>query len=166
MEQQRLKEMLDYNEESGLFVWRRRPRTCRVQVGDVAGYINSKGYVYIGLDGKGHLGQRLAWLYVHGVLPALEVDHINGIRSDNSLRNLRLTTHAENQQNRRVPSKSSKTGYLGVEFDMKKKSRPWIARIRVDGRSLRLGTFDSAEEASHAYIAAKQKLHSFSTLTT
>lgn len=84
-----------------------------------------------------------------------EIDHINGIRSDDRIENLRDVSKSQNQQNRRNPQANSETGLLGVS----KSGDKFMARIKVDGRHLYLGTYESAGDASDAYIAAKCKFH-------
>lgn len=139
--------------------WRVRP-TNRVYVGQVTGWDGGDGYRKIRIDGHQFLAHRLAWVYVYGVWPA-EIDHVNGNRSDNRIANLRSVSHRDNQQNMRLPRSNNSSGYLGVHFDRGR----WVAQIRSEGMRHRLGRFDTAEEASDAYLAAKRRLHPFSTIT-
>ena len=84
----RLRTLLDYSPETGLFTWKTRP-SCRVRVGDVAGQINGDGYRRVRIGGKDFFANRLAILWVEGRHPAGQVRHINGNRSDNRWENLR-----------------------------------------------------------------------------
>ena len=88
--QARLKKLLSYNTDTGEFRWRVTRRGA-ARAGSVAGCVRHDGYVRIAIDGKRYLAHRLAWLYVHGELVP-ELDHANGVRSDNRLDNLRPAT--------------------------------------------------------------------------
>ena len=158
---ERLREVLDYDPATGVFTWKARTSPfSRVNVGDVAGGLKTKGYIRIKLDGRELLAHRLAWLYVNGEWPADQIDHISGIRTDNRIVNLRLATNAENQHNQRKPQADNTTGFLGVSPEYGK----FKARIVVDGKNKHLGMFHTPEEAHAAYVDAKRKLHKFGTL--
>ena len=152
---ERLREVLDYNAETGVFVWKVRTSN-RVHIGMTAKRSHPGGYLQTRIDGKSYLNHRLAWLYTYGVWPHGDIDHINGRRSDNRLGNLRDVVrriNSQNQRRARVDNKSS--GLLGVS---RNKNR-WKARLVIDGEELHVGTFDSPEEAHAAYIEAKRRLH-------
>lgn len=156
---ERLREVLDYDPATGLFT--RKVRTARnVQVGDVAGSLNGKGYICIRVDGRSHKAHRLAWLYVHGVWPQSGIDHINGIKDDNHIINLREATHSDNQQNLRKPHADNKIGLLGVSRSQGK----FKAQIKVYGKVRTIGRFHTPEAAHAAYLKAKRQLHPFGTL--
>jgi hypothetical protein len=89
-----------------------------------------------------------------GVWPKFWIDHINGERTDNRWLNLRESTRSENQQNRGV-NKNNKAGVKGVS----RHGNSWRAVISANGRTIRLGTFTSIEEAEIAYKDASNKLH-------
>jgi hypothetical protein len=95
--QERLLTFLSYDKETGLFTWRKSKG--RAAAGDIAGNLNNYGYIEVGLDNVSYTLHRLAWLAVYGVWPNGVVDHINGVRSDNRIANLRTVTTAENQRN-------------------------------------------------------------------
>lgn len=159
---ERLKDLLDYDPETGLFRWRRyRARGARA--GDVAGSL-CEGYVNIQIDGVTYRGHRLAWLYVTGRAAENEIDHINGDRADNRLANLRTATRAENRQNLHGPYKSGASGVLGVTRRRNGRRKPWVAQIQEGKAKRHLGYFASVEEASAAYIAAKREIHPYGTL--
>jgi len=160
--QERLKELLDYDPATGRFT--RKVRTSnRINVGDEAGTIHDKhGYIAISVDDVIYLAHHLAWLYVHGYLPDA-LDHKNREPSDNRIDNLRECDQAKNMQNISLRS-DNKTGFAGVDFH--KNSGKFRSRIKVDGKTKCLGHFDTAEKASEAYLAAKAKLHEFSTEVT
>ena len=103
-----------YDRDTGIFTRRTGLGGC--PVGSVAGRLTNNGYITISVCGKIHLAHRLVFLYETGALPVGEVDHINGVRTDNRWINLRDVSHGENCKNiaRRV---SNKTGVIGVCFD-------------------------------------------------
>jgi len=160
--QERLKELLEYDPETGLFYRKTRP-VNHVHIGDIAGNINkTKGYVVIGIDKKWYKGHRLAFLYMTGSWPEDQVDHINGIRHDNRWSNLRECNHSQNMQNQRVAHNGTKSGLLGVFWNETHKI--WEASIQLDGKSKYLGRFYCKFEAHKAYINHKIKIHKFSVL--
>jgi len=151
--QAQLKERLHYDPETGLFTWLIAPSKS-VKIGSIAGSKNNQGYIAIGINNKLYSGHRLAWLYVHGRLPDSQIDHINRIRSDNRICNLREVTRQQNQFNR-IAQKNNQTGYMGVTMCGKK----YRALIMVDSKLIHIGLFDTAEKASQAYLSAKSELH-------
>lgn len=159
LDRERLLHLLAYEPDTGLFRWR-LSRACRGSAGQVAGSTNRAGYVEISVDERKYLAHRLAWLFVHGEHPSLELDHLNGIRNDNRIANLRLATRTVNNQNRTRPQATNRLGFLGVSPDRAR----FRAQIQVAGKKLHVGTFDTPEEAHSAYVAAKRKLHEGSTL--
>lgn len=152
----RLKELLFYDPDTGIFTWISSTNNRRPP-GETAGYINSLGYVQIGIDCGHYSAHRLAWMYVHGELPELDIDHINGNPSDNRLENLRLVTHQQNMCNRKKRNDNS-SGYPGVCFH--KTNNKWHASIRVKGKRIHLGYFKTAKEAYDKYVEASKKYHS------
>lgn len=149
----RLRELLRYDPDTGHFVWlqaRGKRRTDRP-----AGYRTWEGYWHICIDEQGHPAHRLVWLYVHGRWPK-QVDHINGDRSDNRLCNLREADTLVNSQNQRRAHRDSKTGLIGAHLALDGRYR---SSIRVGGKTYRLGSFRTAEEAHQAYVKAKRELH-------
>lgn len=153
-----LSEYFSYAPDTGVFTWATSPH-ARYAVGSVAGCTHSSGYRILTVKRKNFKAHRVAWLFSYGVWPAKQLDHINGIRDDNRIVNLREATSAQNHQNRK-PHADNTSGFTGVYFD--KGIARWCARIRAKPERIFLGTFDSAEDASTAYIAAKAKLHTFS----
>lgn len=152
--QARLRAALEYNPRTGVFTWRATNR--RRKAGEVAGTIGPKGYVLIGLGGDVWQAHRLAWLWVHGAMP-VEMDHLNGFRSDNRIVNLRPATRQLNMQNRRFASVTNRSGLLGVSWGARQGK--WYARITTAGKTRHLGYFGTPGEAYAAYVAAKHKLH-------
>jgi hypothetical protein len=152
MTSERLRELLHYDPATGVFT--RLVKTNRnVRVGDVAGWVNRRGYRYISVDGRLYFAHRLAWLYVTGEWPADQIDHINGIPGDNRWANLRLATGSQNQANARKRADNT-SGYKGICWHGPK--RKWQARIWVNSRNKSLGYFDSPADAHAAYVVAAQ----------
>jgi len=156
--QEFLKEAIEYNSDTGGFVWKVSPGKRR-KAGDVAGAIHNECYIVIRLQGKLYKAHRLAWFYIHGLWPD-QIDHKNGIRSDNRINNLRNVTN--NKHNQRKPNANNLCGYLGVSFD--KQTNKYRAHIRVNGQLKSLGYFTNPEAAHAAYLKAKRELHEFCTI--
>lgn len=143
--QEELKTQLHYNPETGIFT-RKIPKQS-IKVGASAGCLNG-GYIQISVLNKKYAAHRLAWLYMTGDWPIDQIDHINGIRDDNRLCNLRECSQSENMMN--IPkNKSNKSGIKGVFFDSHAKK--WRASCRLDGKKVFLGSFVSPELAGIAY---------------
>lgn len=147
--QEKLQAFVTYNDGTGEFIWRRS--RARARAGDRAGFRHVEGYWQIHIDGKTYYAHRLAWLYVYGRWPECGLDHINGVRSDNRICNLREATPTQNCQNRKI-SIHNKSGVKGVHWDAYVKS--WRAFIAVNGEVMALGTFDTKEQAEEAYQGA------------
>jgi hypothetical protein len=111
---ERLKEVLDYSKETGVFVWIKKPypHANSVKVGQPAGTIQH-GYTVIKIDNIPYKAHRLAWLYAFGVFPTEEIDHKNGNRSDNRFLNLREVSHAVNSRNQKKRSTNT-SGFTGM----------------------------------------------------
>ena len=157
--QSQLKKLLHYDPDTGVFT-HKLPRHG-VSVGREAGYLQPDGYRYVTLLGFRYVAHRLIWVYVHGYLPANQLDHINRNRSDNRLLNLREVTAAENKQNLGISSKN-KSGFRGVSFD--KDNNLWRASISVNNKPVNLGRYPTILEASKAYALAAKKYHSFNSM--
>lgn len=112
---ERLRHLLDNSPASGVFIWRISP-SPRVKPGEIAGAVNDRGYIKIKIGGKHIPAHRLAFLWMTGQEPTDQVDHINGIRSDNRWGNLRLATPSQNQWNK-GPQWNNTSGYRGVSYD-------------------------------------------------
>lgn len=155
--QARLKELLSYDPLTGEFT--RIKRVGRSgPVGSVVKTPHIAGYLTAAVDGQEYLQHRLAWLWVHGVLPSEGMDHINGVRSDNRLANLRLANKAENAQNKRMQRNNS-SGHIGVSWRANRGH--WLAQISVCGKHHYLGGYKTIEAAVEAYAEAKARLHEF-----
>jgi hypothetical protein len=143
--QARLRELLNYDPETGVFTWR-VPRGPS-KAGQVAGSFDRLNYVCIHVDGKQYKAHRLAWLYVHGDWPAFTIDHINRDASDNRIANLRDVTHSINMRNTGV-RRDSTCGLRGVAPVVN--STKWRAYYYADGKQVNIGCFETAQEAADA----------------
>ena len=152
-----LLERLHYNECTGVFTWI-NPGQYRTQhIGSKAGSVANTGYRTISINRKAYLAHRLAWFYIYGEWPNIEVDHIDRNRDNNSLSNLRLATKSENRHNRVKAHTVNKTGLIGAVY---RKNRGYFeAKIKVNNKRVHLGTFSSAHDAHKAYLKAKLELH-------
>lgn len=159
--QDQLKTALCYFPETGDFIWKSREDRNRAwnsrRAGTLAGTYDAQGYRVIIIDYVSYKSHRLAWLYVHGRWPVEDMDHINRDKQDNRLVNLRECSRSMNNHNRGLLSNSS-SGINGVSFC--RTTNRWRAKIRVSGKQLHLGRFDTPEEAGEAYYAAKVRLTS------
>lgn len=155
---------LSYCAESGEFRWVRPPEKAhRIKSGDRAGTITANGYVVIRFKGSAYRAHRLAWIFCYGSWPSQQIDHINGIRDDNRIINLRDVSPQTNSQNRKRANASNSNGLLGVSKCTRRGG--FIAQIRhADGRMKRIGRFDTPERAHAAYLLTKRLLHEGNTL--
>lgn len=150
-----LNDLLSYDPETGVFRWK-KSTSNRVKVGDIAGTAQNQGYRVIKIDGSKYLAHRLAWKMHYGNDPKDYIDHINGIKNDNRIQNLRECTHAENLRNR-GKNKNNKSGYKGVYLIGSK----YKAQIGLIGKITYLGLYDTAEEAHKAYKKAAKYYHGY-----
>jgi HNH endonuclease/AP2 domain len=163
MTSEQLKALLNYNQDTGVFTWLVSAGSSRR--GDVAGSCHKTiGYIYVRVGKARYLAHRLAFMWMTGVWPEREVDHINGNRSDNRWINLRQVAPQGNMQNIGGPRKHNKLGVLGVRKHPRAES--YMAEIRHNRRSIYLGSFKTPEAAHAAYLLAKQHLHPFSVRLT
>lgn len=123
------------------------------------GTLCKDGYLQLWMDGKKVMLHRAIWEHVNGSIPdGQEIDHVNGVRSDNRISNLRLVTRKQNQENMHSAFITNVTsGVKGVSFY--KTTGKWRAQIRNWGRSIHLGYFDSVTAAQSAYRQAASRLH-------
>jgi HNH endonuclease len=142
----KLREILDYNSNTGVFIWKTMDRPGKVSVGSEAGCIQ-EGYRIIRYKGRGYKAHRLAWLYVHGSLPVGQIDHINGNRSDNRIDNLRIVSQRTNMQNQVRHREGRLIGATWMPNEKK-----WISRITIDKKTVSLGYFQTEQEAHEAYM--------------
>jgi len=152
--QKRLKELVHYDPETGVFTNLVERRG--VDVGDTLGSIHTRGYLIIPLGGVKYIAHRLAWLYVYGEFPPNDVDHIDRVRTNNKISNLRLCTQRENNINS-SKRKTNRSGYKGVNWD--KTRGAWRAQIQSNKKKIIIGRFISPALAYLAYCREGKKLH-------
>lgn len=144
---------LRYDPVTGLFTFKRNRK--KFKAGDVLSTRNGKGYFQCWIKGRVYTAHRMAWALYHNQDPgALQIDHINMIRTDNRIVNLRLANSSLNNHNIKV---SGVSGVKGV-FRIRNSSK-WKAMIRKDGQLHYLGCFASIDEAQRAYATAAQTLY-------
>lgn len=164
-----LRQLLDYDPQTGLLVWKKRnlhhfpnpgnigrEAVCRCWNTRYSGtpaftQPNGRGYLQGTINYIKVSAHRVAFAIYHGHWP-LEVDHINGVKNDNRITNLREVTRQQNSCNRSHRS-DNKTGVTGVVFRHGK----YIARIQVNGREMRLGIFQTVEDAARARADAERR---------
>jgi hypothetical protein len=139
---ERLYQVLEYFPDTGIFIWK-IDRKRLAKAGSLAGSTNGSGYRQISIDGKLYLAHRLAWFYCFKEWPNL-VDHINRNKLDNRLDNLREVTQSLNIHN--SSDRPSKSGFRNA----RKVGDKFQSEIKVNGRSIHLGMYDTAEQASAA----------------
>lgn len=153
----RLKEVLSYDPETGVFCW--ITSTGRCSKGKLAGWKNSRGYINIKVDGRQYKAHRLAWLYINGEFPSEELDHKNLNKSDNRFSNLRLANRSQNSANRPA-FKHTRSGYKGAQYFPRNKKKPWRSMITTgNGKRKFLGSFETPEDAASAYLTEARRLH-------
>lgn len=162
-----LRELVEYNPETGKMYFKPRPMSmfpnARIGkawntrcAGKEAFSTNNRGYRCGPINGILCIAHRAAWALYYGEWPSEDIDHINQVKSDNRIKNLRLATDSENLRN--IPMYSTNTsGYKGVSKC--KRSGRWVARVSTGKEYKSLGRFDTREEASRAYIAAAKSHH-------
>ncbi len=149
--QERLKELLHYDQETGVFTWISRVAK-HTKIGDVAGYRGQ--YIFIRIEGELHRAHRLAWLYVYGEWPNQDIDHKNRDKHDNSIANLRLATDSENLFNASLRSDNT-SGHRGVSWS--ERDKVWRTYIsQGGGKHVSLGQFRTRDEAVAARKAAEE----------
>lgn len=148
----RLKELLEYSSDTGLFT--NKVNRGGLTVGSLAGGICGVGYILISIDGVQYYGHILAWFYHYGAMPQKGIDHKDHDKVNNRISNLRESTQSQNLGNMRKKAKSE-TGIKGVykTTDGKK----FRAYIKHNYTPIYLGRFDTVEEAKEAYNKASQK---------
>lgn len=153
LKQERLKEKLEYDLNTGIFTW--IVKHPGVKTGSSAGCKLNSGAIQIMIDGKKFAAHKLAFLYVTGMWPD-EVDHINGNNSDNRWFNLRVCNHSQNLLNRKIDRRSS-TGKKNVTVDPR--TGKYRVVLSIDGKRKWIGSYDSLEMAELIAIESRIKYH-------
>ncbi len=151
--QSELKDILHYDQDTGVFTWINPKR--KLVINCVAG-TTFEGYIIIKINNKQYRAHRLAWLYVYGKFPSNLIDHINGIRNDNRLCNLRECTNQQNLFNRKNESNNT-SGFKGVYWETARQI--WKVCIVVNNKHIYLGRFKEKQEAINSYLTSAKKYH-------
>ncbi len=156
MTQDELKELLHYEPTTGKFTWL-VSTSNRVSIGSEAGKAGVKAtYRQIRIDGVAHLSHRLAFLYMTGTIPDI-VDHVNGVKHDNTWVNLREADTNLNQHNRQGANKNSTSGIRGVSLH--KPTNKWYVEVWANSNKHYLGLYEDLELAELVAEEARSLLH-------
>jgi hypothetical protein len=124
--------------------------------GALAGHLRrDDGSLRARIDGRRYQVDQVVWLVAYGAWPASLIGHINKVRSDNRLSNLRLSSRGESLRNAKL-HKNNSSGFTGVSWEARRKL--WLATIGVDNRAVYLGHFKDKDEAAAAYERARARL--------
>lgn len=152
--QARLKQVLEYDPESGIFRW--RVSRGRVKPGLVAGCKDPDGYVVIRIYGEQYFAHRLAWLYIEGYFPENEIDHKDRDKANNRIKNLREVSRQCNARN--TGNRSDNTsGVKGVFWH--KRANKWQAQIKTNRKRESLGLYENFDNAVMARYRAEKELN-------
>jgi hypothetical protein len=154
-----LHKRLRYEPETGKLFWRDcedMPVQWRARYAGKEAFtaLSTHGYPYGAVDDRKFSAHRIIWAIHHGYWPRDQIDHINGIRVDNRISNLRVVTHEENQRNSSM-KRNNTSGVTGVSWN--KLRSKWMARIMIDGRYRHLGSFDTLDAAAEVRAEASRK---------
>lgn len=150
--QEYVKSILHYNPETGIFTWiKARPK---INVGDIAGFLNGQGYWCVKINARRYPAHRLAIFYMTGQWPPNHTDHIDMKRANNKWENIRPATRTENFGNQTKYS-NNKSGIKGVCWD--KDAQKWLAQIQINNKKIKLGRYTNIDDAAKAYADAAAK---------
>lgn len=154
-----LRKILRYDPETGKLFWRERddcPKQWNTRYASKEAFTadTSHGYKHGKINGKVFRAHRVIWALAHGKWPEQAIDHINGVRNDNRIENLRIVSASENMKNMRLPRDNS-SGIIGVRWC--KRSNKWLAAIRSNGSYKHLGYFIDIADAISARKTAEQQ---------
>lgn len=146
----RLRDLFDYDPETGLLRWK-IDRQGGAHAGDIVQSRDGHGYIQVTIDAKNLRAHRVIWAMCHGQWPSGQIDHINGVRDDNRISNLRVASPRQNSSNLGL-AKTNTSGFRGVSYSRARGK--WEAYIRSNGKHVHLGRFDRREDAVRARDAA------------
>lgn len=156
-----LRAALRYDEETGTIWWRHRddcPRKWNTRYAHTQAFntLHGRGYLIGAINGRLFPSHRIVWAMHYGKWPDGEIDHINGVKTDNRIGNLRTATRSENEWNKGKQTNNT-SGLKGVSFC--KRTGRWQAQIQHKGKQIHLGRFTTPEDAHAAYCEASKKYH-------
>ena len=152
LNQDRVRELFDYVPTTGELVWR-VTKSATAPAGSIAGSVNQKGHINLQIDHVMYGAHQIVYLYHKGFIPD-EIDHVNQIKTDNRIENLRVCTASQNRGNVGLLS-SNRSGYKGVSLNTR--SGKYHAQIKIKGKQTYLGRYDTPEEAAARYNEVAQK---------
>jgi hypothetical protein len=154
-----LKSILHYCPDTGVFTWKHRSDVGKAWntkwSGKTVGVLMNTGYFSISINNKKHLSHRLAWIYIYGVEP-LRIDHINGVKTDNRICNLRDCSVSDNAKNMKR-AKNNTSGRTGVYWD--KVNLKWLVMAYSENKQHYAGRFINKEDAIAARIELEKRLN-------
>ena len=156
MNTSKIRDLLEFDSKTGKLKWK-VSQGARAVVGETAGCLLSIGYIQIKINGEKYYAHRLIWEMFNDAIPEdMEIDHINGIRDDNHLSNLRCVPRQVNSQNLRKAQKNNKSTEVLNVYPHRKKFQ---VRITVDGKTINVGTYSTLKIAEGVALRAKRKHH-------
>lgn len=150
----RVLQVLQYCRNTGTFTWK-APPSPRCKVGSPAGNLSHTGYRRVMIDGIRYQEHRVVWLVEHGTFPLHDLDHVNRIRHDNRIQNLRIATRKQNNENSSL-RKDNCSGLRGVSWNQARQK--WVAQIGHQHQRIHLGFFDDKDAAHLMYLSAASTL--------
>lgn len=157
-----VRQLFDYDQNTGILTWKVR-KQGHITPGVRAGHDHrARGHRVVEFNGKKYKEHRVIWLWWHGAWPTNQIDHINRVKSDNRLCNLRIAERgsADNAQNIGI-TKRNTSGVVGVSFTPRNSHNKWRAYIRIAGKTQMLGSFPTKEAAADARLTAELKHYTF-----
>lgn len=141
-----LKNAFAYDADTGIITWK-VSRGGKAIKGARAGGLKGDGYRRIDCGGATYFEHRVVWALYYGDYPTLDIDHINGDRTDNRIANLRLVTMRQNQQNLKWHRKGR---LVGASYN--KEMKKWKSQISINGETKHIGYYPSEQSAHEAYV--------------
>lgn len=149
-----IRALFDYDPEKGALIWRYKRRSKRE--GKPAGSTNKRGYVFVIIDARYYYAHRLIWVWHHGDT-LLQIDHINGVKDDNRIENLRLATNSQNNMNLGAKRSNKSSGVKNVTWHAQ--ANKWFVQVAKDGVVVYRGWFTELADAEEAAKEARRKYH-------
>lgn len=161
MIEQVVNDLIEYDRDTGFLHWKDRPncsgfKRAGLKAGMLVGSMHKSGYLVVEISNVNYLVHRVAWLIHYGKWPNGQIDHINGIRTDNRIKNLRDVSPRDNASN---THKHRSGKLLGACYD--KDTGFYLSSINLKGNSVYLGRFTAPEEANMAYKIALENEDKF-----
>ena len=150
-----VRSILDYNPDTGALSWKRSSDRRNSYAGKPITGVDGCGYIRVGICGHLYYAHRIIWLLMNGAWPSAQIDHVSGVRDDNSWNNLREATHTENIRNAKISTRN-KSGKKGMSWHTH--SNKWRVAIRLNGKSKYLGIFSDIKDAAAVYENAAAEI--------